>query len=157
MIEVYTDGACSGNPGPGAFVVIIVECEALSAIVKGYEHTTNNRMELEAVVTACHELIERGMTAQPAILYTDSQYVAKAINEGWLRRWLTQPRSPHKRPNWDLWLRLAGALQQLPNLRIQWIRGHAGNKYNQIADRLAQSFITTFMQKNNNTPPPTHQ
>lgn len=145
MIEVYTDGACSGNPGPGAFAVVIVEGEALSAIVKGYERTTNNRMELEAVVTACQYLIEQPTTTRTITLYTDSQYVARAVNEGWLTRWLAQARSANRRPNWDLWLQLADALRELPHLHIQWIPGHAGTPYNEVANRLAQGYIATFL------------
>lgn len=133
-IEIYTDGACKGNPGPGGWGALL-RCGAQEKeLFGGVASTTNNRMELTAVIRALGAL-ERPMQVE---LHTDSQYVQKGITEwlpGWKRRgWKTADRKPVK--NVDLWQELEGLVAR-HQVRWHWVRGHAGNPGNERADRLA--------------------
>lgn len=136
MIEIYTDGACSGNPGPGGWGALLRHGETETELCGGEPGTTNNRMELLAVIEALQFLV------QPATarVYTDSQYVQKGISEwihSWKRRgWKTAGKEPVK--NEDLWRRL-DALAATHSLEWHWVRGHNGHPENERADALARA------------------
>ncbi|MEY6431033.1 ribonuclease HI [Thioalkalicoccus limnaeus] len=134
MIEIYTDGACKGNPGPGGWGALLRWGEVEKELFGGEPNTTNNRMELMAVIMAL-EALRRPSKARIA---TDSQYVKRGVTE-WMARWKrngwrTAAREPVK--NQDLWERLDRAMAQ-HDLVWQWVRGHAGHPDNERADRLA--------------------
>lgn len=134
-IEIFTDGACSGNPGPGGWGAILRTGEHEKEIWGGEPHTTNNRMELTAVIRAL-ELLKRPVHAK---VYTDSQYVQKGISEwihGWKARgWKTAAKAPVK--NVDLWQALDKATST-HSVDWIWVRGHAGHTENERADELAR-------------------
>ncbi len=139
-VDIYTDGACSGNPGPGGWGALL-RFDGKEKELSGYEPaTTNNRMELTAVIEALRAL-KRPVAAR---VHTDSQYVQKGISEwihGWKKRgWLTADRKPVK--NVDLWQALDAAAA---GHRIEWlwVRGHAGHAENERADALARKAIET--------------
>ena len=134
-VTVYTDGACSGNPGPGGWGAILRWGEHEKELSGGEEQTTNNRMELTAVIAALEAL------KQPCRveLYSDSKYVVDALEKGWAEKW--QARGwvkPDRKPalNADLWQRLL-ALCAVHELCLHWVKGHAENPYNNRCDRLA--------------------
>lgn len=135
-INLYTDGSSRGNPGPGGYGVVLVCGPHRKELSGGFSCTTNNRMELLAVIVGL-EAIKRS-NAQVNI-YSDSSYVVKAINEGWLANW--QRKGLHKQKNADLWgrfLRIASRHQ----LRFFWIKGHAGHPENERCDALAVEAAT---------------
>ena len=136
MIEIYTDGACSGNPGPGGWGVLLRIGKAETELCGGEPATTNNRMELLAVIEALQSLVQ----PVEARIYTDSQYVQKGISEwihSWKRRgWKTAGKEPVK--NEDLWRRL-DALASGHKLEWHWVRGHNGHPENERVDALARA------------------
>ena len=156
---VYTDGGCSGNPGPGGWAYIIVDSDSaghaaernndvINSIVKeeygAEEHTTNNRMELLAVILALEFLLNYGFIGSIKV-FTDSQYVQKGITE-WIKKWKiknwkTSGNDPVK--NKDLWQRLDNLVQNLP-VAWNWVKGHAGNIYNERCDMLTQKAISSL-------------
>ena len=130
-IYLYTDGASSGNPGPGGYGVVLKCGNYAREISGGFACTTNNRMELLAVI--------KGLEAikwQPATVYvvSDSSYVVKAINERWLVKWKSKGYAKVKNP--DLWMRLESLLN-MHNVTFYWIKGHAGHPENERCDALA--------------------
>lgn len=135
MIDIYTDGACSGNPGPGGWGVLILDGEERREFYGGEPETTNNRMELMAAIRALQETAEDGEVR----LHTDSQYVKNGINDwinNWKRNgWKTSARKPVK--NQDLWQALDA---EIAGRRIdwRWVKGHAGDPGNERADELAR-------------------
>lgn len=135
MIEIYTDGACSGNPGPGGWGVILRSGDTEKELFGGAAQTTNNRMEMTAVIEALR-VLKRPVAAR---VHTDSQYVQKGISEwihGWKRRgWKTADRQPVK--NEDLWRELDQLAAQ-HRIEWVWVRGHAGHPENERADALAR-------------------
>jgi ribonuclease HI len=139
-VTIYTDGACSGNPGPGGWGAVLQYGDAKKEINGGTSETTNNRMEMMAAIMAL-ESLKRPMAVD---LYTDSTYVRSGITEwlpGWKRRnWRTAAKKPVK--NVDLWQRLdsAAAAHQIA---WHWVKGHAGNPGNERADELARESIPT--------------
>ena len=142
-VEIYTDGACSGNPGPGGWGVLLRSAGRERELCGGEARTTNNRMELTAVIRAL-EALKRPVKAR---VHTDSQYVQKGISEwihAWKRRgWKTADRQPVK--NVDLWQeleRLAGQHE----IEWQWVRGHAGHAENERADELARRGMADFLK-----------
>ena len=136
MIEIYTDGACSGNPGPGGWGVLLRKGDAETELCGGEPATTNNRMELLAVIEALQSFTE----SVKARVYTDSQYVQKGISEwihSWKQRgWKTAGKEPVK--NEDLWRRL-DALAAKHTVEWHWVRGHNGHPENERADALARA------------------
>ena len=128
---MYTDGASRGNPGPGGYGVILMTGSLKKELSQGYRLTTNNRMELMAVIAGL-EAMKRGDLN--ITIYSDSQYVVKAITEGWLNNWLKINFKGKK--NKDLWLRYH-ALAVNQNIKIIWVRGHAENVHNNRCDELA--------------------
>jgi len=140
-IHIYTDGACSGNPGPGGWGAILRWRNQERKLCGAEGNTTNNRMELQAVIAAL-SAVKRPL---PIHLYTDSQYVQKGITE-WLPRWQArgwQTANGKTVANRDLWERLDKLAQRLP-ITWHWVRGHAGNEGNELADRLARGAIAAY-------------
>jgi ribonuclease HI len=134
-VQIFTDGACSGNPGPGGWGAILRFGELEKELKGGERHTTNNRMELLAAISALEAL------KKPASidLTTDSQYVRHGITS-WIHNWKRNGwRTADKKPvkNVDLWQRLDGALKE-HDIRWHWIKGHAGHAENERADQLAR-------------------
>lgn len=132
-IEIFTDGACSGNPGNGGYGILmkIPENGYEKRFSEGYRLTTNNRMELLAVIVALEKL---KAPQENVHLYTDSKYVADAINKGWLENWIKRKFAKVK--NSDLWRRFI-PLMHKHRLHFHWVKGHAGHQENEICDRLA--------------------
>lgn len=137
-LDIYTDGACSGNPGPGGWGAILRAGVHEKEIWGGEPHTTNNRMELTAVIKAL-ELLKRPVSAR---VHTDSQYVQKGISEwihGWKRRgWRTASNEPVK--NADLWKALDDVVAE-HRIEWVWVKGHAGHPENERADALARKGV----------------
>ena len=133
-VHIYTDGACSGNPGPGGWGAILIYGDTEKELSGGEEHTTNNRMELISVITALEALREPCEVE----LYTDSQYVANAVTLGWLDSWRKRgwTRKGGEVKNVDLWKKLVPLLAQ-HKVTFNWIKGHAENVYNERCDALA--------------------
>ena len=133
-VTIYTDGACSGNPGPGGWGAILMYGKAEKELSGGEISTTNNRMELISVITALEALREPCAVE----LYTDSQYVANAISLGWLESWkkMGWKRKGGEVKNLDLWLKLVPLLE-VHRVRFIWVKGHAENEYNNRCDKLA--------------------
>lgn len=135
QIEIYTDGACSGNPGPGGWGAVLVYNGKEKELSGSEKETTNNRMELTAVIMALNAL------NQPCEvkLTTDSKYVCDAINKGWVYSWRKNGwRKSDKKPalNVDLWKELLSLLEK-HEVEFIWVKGHNGHKYNEICDALA--------------------
>jgi len=134
-VEIYTDGACSGNPGPGGWGAVLRWKGNERELCGGEGDTTNNRMELMAAIQAL-ETLKRPVIAR---IYTDSKYVRDGITE-WLPRWKARGwKTADKKPvkNVDLWQRLERALEQ-HRVEWQWVKGHAGHPENERADELAR-------------------
>ena len=133
-VTIYTDGACSGNPGPGGWGAILMYGSHKKEISGGEPMTTNNRMELLGVITALEQLKEPCKVS----LYTDSQYIVNAINQGWLKNWKARgwKRKEGELKNPDLWQRLS-ALLETHDVTFIWVKGHAENAYNNRCDELA--------------------
>ena len=133
-VIIYTDGACSGNPGPGGWGAILRYGTKSKELSGGEAVTTNNRMELTGVITALSALREPCSVR----LYTDSQYIVNAINEGWLKSWVAhswkRKTGPVKNP--DLWQKLYDLLQEHA-VEFIWVKGHAENEYNNRCDKMA--------------------
>lgn len=143
-VTIYTDGACKGNPGPGGFgsVILVMDKNGelhKTEISKGFRRTTNNRMEIMAVIHG----LEKLDTPSIVDVYSDSQYVVKAFNQGWIESW--------KRKNWirkdgpvknvDLWQRLLKSMEY-HDVRFHWVKGHANNEFNNRCDELASKAAT---------------
>ncbi len=140
-ITIYSDGACKGNPGPGGWGAVLVAGDHEKELFGGESLTTNNRMELMAVIEALRAL------KRPCIIniYTDSQYVQKGISEwitGWKARgWKTADKKPVK--NADLW-QILDEVRQPHQIQWHWVRGHAGHPGNERADRLANRGVESL-------------
>lgn len=131
QLVVYTDGSSRGNPGPGGYGAILKWGTIEKELTNGYRRTTNNRMELMAVIAALESLKKEQLNI---IIYSDSQYVVKAVEQGWLKNWLKIDFKDKK--NKDLWLRYHELAQQ-HRIKFSWVRGHADNPYNNRCDKLA--------------------
>lgn len=134
-VEIYTDGACSGNPGPGGWGAILVYNSVEKELSGGERETTNNRMELTAVIEGLCALKE----PCDVTLTTDSKYVCDAINKGWVYSWKKNNwRKADKKPalNVDLWEKLLAELNR-HKVEFVWVKGHNGHKYNERCDKLA--------------------
>ncbi len=133
--QIYTDGACSGNPGPGGWGAILRYGGREKELSGGEARTTNNRMELMGVIAALEALREPCVVE----LWSDSKYVVDALEKGWAVKWRAGGwRKPDKKPalNPDLWERLL-ALAETHEIRCHWVKGHADNEYNNRCDALA--------------------
>ena len=141
---IYTDGSCLGNPGAGGWAAIIIECSTgeVRELHDGERHTTNNRMEMMAAISALQDL-PAGVTVE---LYTDSQYLKNAFTKRWLANWkrngwMTSQRKPVL--NQDLWIELDD-LMMLHEVEFHWVKGHAGLNYNERCDELARGEASKF-------------
>ena len=135
-LKIYTDGACSGNPGKGGWAAIILDGKKQSSISGSENKTTNNRMELMATIMALKKI----KTKSEIIIYTDSRYVKDGITE-WIKKWkLNNWKSSNKKPvkNKDLWVKLDNCCQK-HDVSWKWVKAHAGNKLNNLVDELAVS------------------
>lgn len=137
-VDIYTDGACRGNPGPGGWGVLLIAGERRRTLHGGEPDTTNNRMELRAAIEALNALNGE----RKVILHTDSKYVMSGITDwmaGWKKRgWKTASKQPVK--NQDLWMLLDDAVSR-HDITWKWVRGHTGNPGNEEADALANRGI----------------
>ena len=131
MIKIYTDGAAQGNPGPGGYGVILKYNDHYKEISQGYRLTTNNRMELLAVIVGLSVIKKEGI---PVTIYSDSEYVVNAVEKGWLWNW--EKKNFKGKANVDLWLRYI-PLHQKFKPKFIWVRGHAGHAENERCDELA--------------------
>ena len=147
VINIYTDGACKGNPGPGGFGVVIESDGVTREYSKGYRHTTNNRMELMAVLFALHALIENGdaKSGGKIVITSDSKYVTNAFQMKWIEKWKKNDYSNIQNP--DLWKLVCEKTDQLTEMGVSldfvWIKGHAGHPQNERCDRLAVEASTS--------------
>lgn len=131
-ITLYTDGAARGNPGPGGYGAILMFGKHRKELSMGFRHTTNNRMELWAIIAGLEAITNKDI---PVTIYSDSQYVVNAINKGWLNTWMKTNFKGGKK-NSDLWKKYH-ALAQPFSITIIWVKGHADNPYNNRCDELA--------------------
>jgi ribonuclease HI len=134
-VTIYTDGACSGNPGPGGWAAILVAGEHRKELAGGYRRTTNNRMELRGVIEGLKAL----KRPSKVNVWSDSKYVVEAIARGWVKSWKRNGwRKTDKKPalNVDLWEELLPLLE-LHDVQFRWLRGHDGHSDNERADQLA--------------------
>jgi ribonuclease HI len=131
MIKIYTDGAAQGNPGPGGYGTIMKYGSYEKELSQGYELTTNNRMELMAVIAGLEAIKKQGI---PVTIYSDSKYVVEAVEKGWLWGW--EKKGFAKKANPDLWKRYI-PLHRRFNPKFVWVRGHNGHPENERCDRLA--------------------
>jgi len=138
MIEIFTDGASSGNPGPGGYGVILRSGKHYKELSQGYRKTTNNRMELLAVIKGLEALKNLN---QAVTIYSDSKYVIDAIEKRWVYGWVQKGFKDKK--NKDLWLRYLD-LSKLHQIKFTWVRGHAGHPENERCDELA---VNAYKQK----------
>jgi ribonuclease HI len=140
VINIYTDGACSGNPGPGGWGAVLLFKEQTKEIRGGERETTNQRMELQAVIGALSALM---VTDWDVTIYSDSAYVVNAFEQKWLDNWQKNGwRNSKKEPvaNQDLWKQLL-QLTGKNRVTMQKVKGHAGDKYNERCDELARQAI----------------
>ncbi len=129
---MYTDGSSRGNPGPGGYGTILIWRGKSKELSAGYRRTTNNRMELMAVIAGLEALNREGLTIT---VYSDSQYIVRAVEEGWLKNWVATNFKGGKK-NKDLWL-YYHQLAQKHSIRFKWVKGHDENIYNNRCDELA--------------------
>jgi len=131
MITMYTDGAAKGNPGPGGYGVVLKYKEHRKELSEGFRLTTNNRMELLAVIKGLEALKTPG---QEVTIYSDSKYVVDAVEKGWLWGWIKKDFKDKK--NEDLWKKFVVEYKK-HKVKFQWVKGHAGNAENEVCDQLA--------------------
>jgi len=131
---VYTDGSCLDNPGPGGYAgLILYKGELKLKVVGGLPRTTNNQMELMAVV----ETLKRFNRPSEILVYSDSKYVVDSINKGWAKNWCIKGQlKRNARPNSALWIEMMSLLE-VHNVHMQWVKGHNDNKYNELCDKIA--------------------
>ncbi len=130
-ITIYTDGAASGNPGPGGYGVVLIYGKHRLEKSQGFRLTTNNRMELLAVITGLEALKKDGSNV---VICTDSKYVADSVEKGWVFQW--ESKTFKKKKNADLWTRFLKVYRK-HKVRFVWIKGHNNNVENELCDRLA--------------------
>ena len=134
QLVIYTDGSSRGNPGPGGYGAILMFGSKRKEISAGYRLTTNNRMELLGVITALENLTKKHI---PLTIYTDSQYIVKAVQERWLDKWVRTNFAGGKK-NKDLWMRFYHLSRDF-SITFKWVKGHADNPFNNRCDELATS------------------
>jgi ribonuclease HI len=139
QIIIYTDGGCTGNPGPGGYGAVIIDGKSRSELAQGFRRTTNNRMELMACIAALDTL----EAPADVMLYSDSRYVVNGISKGWARKWRANGwmrTKSEEAENADLWAKLLDLCDQ-HRVRFVWVHGHAGNRENERCDRLATGAV----------------
>jgi len=138
-VTIYTDGGCTGNPGPGGWACVLLTGGEEHHFSGGDESTTNNRMEMTAVITSLKQVMEMGLPLK-AQIYTDSQYVKNGLTQwihGWIRNgWKTAAKKPVK--NKELWIEMKELCDQF-ELSWHWVKGHSGDKYNELCDTLVET------------------
>ncbi|MBJ6118722.1 ribonuclease HI [Pontibacter sp. BT310] len=139
MVELFTDGASRGNPGPGGFGVILRWGPHIKELTAGFRKTTNNRMELLAVIVGLEAITKPGI---PITVYSDSKYVVDAVEKRWVFGW--QKKGFAGKANGDLWARFLRVYAK-HNVKFVWIRGHAGHPENERCDELA---VASALQPN---------
>ena len=132
-VIIYTDGSSRGNPGPGGYGIVMEHCKSgyVKEYSKGFKHTTNNRMELLAVIEALKKLKQTNLKI---IVYTDSKYVVDSVEKKWLFKW--EKVNFKNKKNVDLWLEFL-PLQEKHNIQFKWIKGHSDHPQNERCDKLA--------------------
>jgi ribonuclease HI len=141
-ITIYTDGAARGNPGPGGYGAVLISGKHRLEKTEGFRLTTNNRMELLAVIVGLESLKKPG---SKVTVYTDSRYVADAVEKGWVFQW--ESKAFRKKKNPDLWTRFL-RIYRKHNVRLVWVKGHASNRENELCDRMAvESSIKKDLQE----------
>lgn len=143
-VTIYSDGACSGNPGPGGYGTVLVYYGIEKELSEGFESTTNNRMELLGCIKGLEALKEPCKVT----VVSDSKYLCDAINQGWLESWKNRGwKKADKKPvlNQELWERL-DRLLSVHTVTFEWIKGHNGHKYNERCDTLAVSEYQKFLK-----------
>ena len=130
-VIIYTDGAARGNPGPGGYGVVLLYGPHRKELAEGFELTTNNRMELLAVIRGLEALTRSNLRVK---IYTDSKYVSEAVNKGWVFQW--ESKRFRKKKNTDLWKQFLPLYRKF-NIEIIWVKGHADIKENERCDQLA--------------------
>ena len=138
-ITIYTDGAARGNPGSGGYGIVLLSGNFRKELSAGYKHTTNNRMELLAVIVALESL---KISGSDVTIYTDSKYVADAVTKGWVFTWVKNRFKGKK--NQDLWMRFL-EIYSKHQVKFIWVKGHADNPLNERCDELA---VAASMQPN---------
>ena len=131
-VIMYTDGSSRGNPGPGGYGVVLMSGQLRKELSQGYRRTTNNRMELMGVIAGLSAMKKKGLNIT---VYTDSQYIVKAIKEGWLNKWMATNFAKGKK-NKDLWVKFYDLYRQ-HHVKFVWVKGHADNAFNNRCDLLA--------------------
>tara|TARA_Y100000746_G_scaffold219795_1_gene217629 strand:- start:112 stop:564 length:453 start_codon:yes stop_codon:yes gene_type:complete len=129
-VIIYTDGAAKGNPGKGGYGTVLISGNHEKQLSQGYLLTTNNRMELMAVIIGLESLNQKCNV----LIYSDSKYVVDSVEKAWLFGW--EKKGFKGKKNQDLWKRFL-AVYKSHNIKLKWVKGHAGNKYNEICDKLA--------------------
>ncbi|MBO8137201.1 MAG: ribonuclease HI [Desulfotomaculum sp.] len=138
-VKIYTDGACSGNPGPGGYGAVLLYGDHRKELSGAYDNTTNNRMEIMAVIKAL-EALKRSCRVT---IYTDSRYLVDAMTKGWVEKWRSNNwmRTKKERAkNVDLWIKLLDMVQR-HEVEWVWVKGHSDNEMNNRADQLAVKAI----------------
>ena len=145
-LVIYTDGGCSGNPGPGGWGTVIIDGENLTKLSGGKKQTTNNRMELSAAINALEAVVKNTeWRSRHVEVYSDSQYVKNGITS-WIKNWKKNGwKTAAKKPvlNQDLWIALDTLYNQL-DIEWKWVKGHAGVEYNEICDQLCKMEMEKF-------------
>ena len=131
MIKIYTDGSSRGNPGPGGYGIVLLYKEKRKELSQGYKLTTNNRMELTAVIKALEAIKNNTLEIK---IFSDSKYVVESVEKGWLWNW--EKKNFNKKKNPDLWIRFLSAYKK-HNVSFVWVKGHNNNKENERCDFLA--------------------
>jgi ribonuclease HI len=132
QLIIYTDGAARGNPGRGGYGIVLMWGTAKKELSAGYRYTTNNRMELLAVIKALESLNRKELHAQ---VYTDSRYIVDTVQKGWLKNWIKTDFKGGKK-NKDLWLQYHALAAEF-HITFHWVKGHASNPHNNRCDELA--------------------
>lgn len=147
-LVIYTDGGCSGNPGPGGWGTVIIDGENLTKLSGGEKQTTNNRMELSAAINALDAVVKNTeWRSRHVEVYSDSQYVKNGITS-WIKNWKKNGwKTAAKKPvlNQDLWIALDNLYSQL-DIEWKWVKGHAGVEYNEICDQLCKMEMEKFQK-----------
>lgn len=136
-ITIFTDGAAKGNPGPGGYGVVLLSGKYQKELSQGYRKTTNNRMELLAVIVGLEALKKE---KSEVLIFSDSKYVVDSVEKGWVFNW--QKKGFAKKKNVDLWKRFL-IIYPKHKVRFEWVKGHAGNQWNERCDQLAVKAATS--------------
>ncbi|MBP8193165.1 MAG: ribonuclease HI [Chitinophagales bacterium] len=139
MVEIYTDGAARGNPGPGGYGVVLLANGHRKELAKGFRLTTNNRMELMAVIAGLEALKKQDLKIT---IYSDSKYVVESVEKGWVFQWNMKPDFAKKK-NRDLWKKFL-KLYEYQQISFVWVKGHSTNKENNRCDELATAAADGF-------------